>query len=132
MSSQGFDPAWALRPEGLQLVTRLVAAGRRNVVECGSGESTVAVARALRDLGGGHVHSLEHLPGWASRTRDVLASERLDRFATVIDAPLVDGWYDPAAADRLPEAGIDLLLVDGPPAGELGHERARYPALPRL
>jgi hypothetical protein len=54
--------------------------------------------------------------------------ERLDAFATVVDAPLVDAWYDPAALDGLPERGVELLIVDGPPAAR----GSRYPALPLL
>ena len=61
-----------------------------------------------------------------------LADQDLTEFATVIDAPLVDGWYDPAALGRLPKRGIDLLLVDGPPAGGPGIQASRYRALPAL
>jgi predicted O-methyltransferase YrrM len=127
-----FDPAWALRPEALELLAVLVGEGRTTVVECGSGLSTVAIARALGALGEGHVHALEHSPEWAATTREALAAERLDRFATVIEAPLRDGWYDRAALERLPASGVDLLLVDGPPANDPGIQRSRYPALPTL
>jgi predicted O-methyltransferase YrrM len=124
-----FDPAWSLRPDALRLVEELVGEGRATVVECGSGLSTVRIARALS---AGHVHALEHDPHWAATTRAALADEGLTEFATVIDAPLVDGWYDRAALERLPAEGIELLLVDGPPAGEPEIERRRYPALPML
>jgi predicted O-methyltransferase YrrM len=124
-----FDPAWALGPEGLRLVEALVAEGRNQVVECGSGLSTVTIARALRARGRGHVHALEHSPDWAATTREALGN---DAFATVVDASLVDGWYDRCALDRLPAGGVDLLLVDGPPAGRAGLEESRYPALPAL
>jgi predicted O-methyltransferase YrrM len=127
-----FDPAWSLQPEVLELVETLVADGRTTVVECGSGLSTVTIARALRDLTTGHVHALEHDSQWAATTRRALEEQGLAEFATVIDAPLVDGWYDPAALDHLPAQGIKLLLVDGPPAGEPETERSRYPALPAL
>jgi predicted O-methyltransferase YrrM len=127
-----FDPAWSLRPEALRRVEALVGEGRTQVVECGSGLSTVTIARAVRALDAGHVHALEHSPTWAATTRQALADEDLTAFATVIDAPLRDGWYDPAALDHMPEEGIDLLLVDGPPAGEPDTERSRYAALPAL
>jgi predicted O-methyltransferase YrrM len=123
-----FDPAWALRPEALELVERLVAEGRTTVVECGSGVSTVTIARCLRALGNGHVDALEHDPHWADQTRRALEDENLEAFATVVDAPLDDGWYDRAALDRLPERDIELLLVDGPPAAQ----GSRHPALPQL
>jgi predicted O-methyltransferase YrrM len=127
-----FDSAWSLRPQALEFVARLVAEGRTNVVECGSGLSTVTIARALRALNAGHVHALEHDAHWATTTRRALEGDDLADFATVIDAPLVDDWYDPAALDHLPDHGIELLLVDGPPAGEPETERSRYPALPAL
>jgi len=131
---------WALDPPGMEWVLAEVQAGRRLVVECGSGVSTVLIARTLRALGGGHVHSLEHLPEYADATRAALAADGLDAFATVHDAPLTAqgvgrsnvNWYAPAAVAGLPESGIQLLLVDGPPAGEGETEHARYPALPLL
>jgi predicted O-methyltransferase YrrM len=127
-----FDPAWALRPEALALVRELIGAGRTSVLECGSGLSTVTIARSLRTADRGHVHALEHAPEFAATTRAALAEERLDGFATLIDAPLIDGWYDRPALARLPDSGVELLLVDGPPAGEPALERSRYPALPEL
>jgi hypothetical protein len=66
-----------------------------------------------------------------------LDQEGLGSWAAVIDAPLRVhratgvGWYDPAALRALPDR-IELLLVDGPPAGEPEIERSRYPALPEL
>jgi predicted O-methyltransferase YrrM len=132
VAKTSFDPAWSLRPEALELVEALVGAGRTSAVECGSGLSTVTMARALGALGAGHVHALEHDPRWAATTRAALADEGLTAFATVIDAPLRDGWYERAALERLPGAGIELLLVDGPPANEPASERSRYPALPAL
>jgi predicted O-methyltransferase YrrM len=127
-----FDPAWALRPEALELLAELVREGRTTVVECGSGLSTVTIASELRELGEGHVHALEHSPEWAATTRAALAGEAVEEHATVIDAPLRDGWYDRAALERLPASGVDLLLVDGPPAGEPRIELSRYPALREL
>ena len=113
-------------------------AGRRRVVECGSGLSTIVIARRLRELGGGSVHSLEHDPAWAAEGRSRLAGEGLGDLAEVIEAPLAPHpaaapgclWYDRAALAALPAAGVELLLVDGPPAGEPEIERSRYPALP--
>ena len=127
-----FDSAWALRPEVVDLVVGLVAGGRTSVIECGSGLSTLAIGETLRDLDTGHVHALEHAPEYAAATRAALADGSLEHFATVVDAPLQDGWYDATALDRLPAGGVDLLLVDGPPAGDPGTERSRYRALPAL
>ena len=108
-------------------------------MECGSGVSTIALARALRKRDG-RLHSLEHDAGWAAFVAAWLEREGLTATATVVDAPLrpyplspdETGWYDTGALDRLPGSGVDLLLVDGPPAGEPGLGRSRYPALPAL
>jgi predicted O-methyltransferase YrrM len=131
--------AWSLDDAALAVVIAEIDGGRRTVVECGSGRSTVVIARFLRELGDGSVHSLEHDPAWAQLTRMRLAAEGLAAIATVIEAPLSAHplapagcrWYAPWALRELPE-GLDLLLVDGPPAGEEPIERSRYPALPAL
>ena len=115
-------------------------AGRRRVVECGSGLSTIVIARRLRELGGGSVHSLEHDPAWAAAGRSRIAGEGLGDLAEVIEAPLAPHpaaapgclWYDREALAALPAGGVELLVVDGPPAGEPEIERSRYPALVEL
>ncbi|MEU6248325.1 class I SAM-dependent methyltransferase [Glycomyces sp. NPDC047010] len=127
---------WAAGPDlARYLYLQVVEHGRTRVLECGSGSTTVVLAYALRSLGRGHVHSLEHDPRFAELTRTMLKERGLDEWATVVDAPLAEveiggapwRWYDP---DAVPASEIDLLLVDGPP-GTTGPQ-ARYPALPVL
>lgn len=130
---------WALSPAALETILELIPEGGGIVVECGSGESTIAVARLLRARGAGRLLALEHHAGWATEVRRRLDDEELGDWAEVIDAPLVAHplappgceWYEPAALERLPER-IELLLVDGPPSTDAGHGRDRYPALPAL
>ena len=132
--------AWTLRDSALAVVLSMLENGRRTVVECGSGRSTVLLARCLREYGEGSVHSLEHDPCWAAATRARLAGEDLSAWATVVDAPLephpraIDGgrWYAGRALDKLPRHGVDVLLVDGPPGNEPSIALSRYPALPAL
>jgi len=127
---------WAASPDFLALLARHALLSRpRVIVECGSGVSTVVLARACERNQCGHVWSLEHLPEMASFTREWLAEHGVGAYATVVDAPLlphtIDGldgrWYSAAG---LPNQPIDMLVVDGPPAatGRL----ARYPAGPCL
>ena len=133
---------WALEPAALAFVLELAAAGRERIVECGSGASTIALARLLRERSGGQVWALEHDPAFAALVRARLEAEGLAEKATVIEASLEPhpvaraacGWYATAALKRLPPAGVDLLLVDGPPAPADApeDERSRYPALPLL
>jgi rhodanese-related sulfurtransferase len=125
--------SWSMRPAAiLAVVTDVGIHDRRAVVECGSGNSTVFTARLLAQRGAeAHVHSLEHEAGWAQRTREALAREDLEPWATVTHAPLRDGWY---ARGAIPEIErVDLLVVDGPPGWDPVAEReipgAREPAL---
>jgi hypothetical protein len=104
-------------------------------VECGSGASTVVLARCCQLNAGGHVYSREHGEQFADETRENLKNFGLSEFATVLHAPLIDqqlggesySWYD---LSELPALSINLLVIDGPP-GFL-QPAARYPALPRL
>ena len=131
---------WALDRDGLEFVLGEVEGGRTTAIECGSGLSTVLIARLLRERGRGTVHALEHDAEWARLTRASIEAEQLGAYATVIAAPLTRTalgspnahWYDGAALVELPR-DADLLLIDGPPAAPAGEtNRARHPALPML
>jgi predicted O-methyltransferase YrrM len=135
-----FGGDYALTGDAAAVLVRQVALLRpRVVVECGSGVSTVLVAKLLKDHGGSRIYSLDHDPEWAAVTRKFLSAAGLDDHAVVLDAPLVpqiiDGrefrWYRlPAVIDRLEH--IDLLIVDGPPQSTDAGGLPRYPALPRF
>ncbi|MGH8793955.1 MAG: class I SAM-dependent methyltransferase [Stackebrandtia sp.] len=127
---------WAASPDLLRFLYDTVRGeGRSRVVECGSGVSTLIVAYALKELGGGKIVALEHLDQFAEQTRRAIADHGLSEFAEVRHAPLkdvtLDGedwpWYDTA---EIPEGPFDLIIVDGPPAGTRAH--ARFPATPVL
>jgi predicted O-methyltransferase YrrM len=131
--------AGAMTPAGLAAVcTEVTGRHRRRIVECGSGFSTLVLARLLHTHGGRLV-SLEHDQTWATRVHTNLAAQGLDDVAQVTLAPLEahplarDGlpWYTHRALRSLPPS-IDLLLVDGPPAFEPQLALSRYPALPAL
>lgn len=126
---------WAASPDFLHLLSRYVVAQRPStIVECGSGSTTVVLARCAANVGRGHVYSLEHDPDFAESTRQELNRHQLQDWATIIDAPLVNHnikkeswvWYDVKGLESISK--IDLLVIDGPPfwVGEL----ARYPAGP--
>ena len=130
--------AWSLGDPPLRSVLAAIEQGARTVAECGSGRSTVVIARRLAELNDGSVHALEHDLAWAQHTRAQLAAEGLLR-AEVISAPLepnplagdAGAWYSRAAVGALPDR-IDLLLIDGPPAGDPELRRNREPALAEL
>jgi predicted O-methyltransferase YrrM len=131
----------SLRPAGLVAVlNEIQVRARTTILECGGGVSTIFIARLLERLGDGLLTTLEHDPAWVDFLERTLARERIVHRVRLVHAPLGphplswdSDWYDEAAvAESLPDAPIELLLVDGPPAFEDGTEHARYPALPAL
>ena len=123
----------AMRASGLVHVCNLVVhRAPAQLVECGSGVSTVVLARLLAQRGTGVLTALEHDAGWATHVQESLAREGLEEVASVVHAPLDDdGWYAADGVRALP-ATIGLLLVDGPPADRPEIAQARHPALGRL
>jgi predicted O-methyltransferase YrrM len=129
---------WAVDPSFAEiLVTTLVDARPQLVVECGSGSSTIVIARCLRGMDNGYLVSLEHDENYATRTRNLLQLSGVADRCEVVSAPLKqwerDGqrmlWYG-NIPDQTLRDGIDVLVVDGPP-GKVA-PRARYPAVPIL
>ncbi|MDR8394653.1 class I SAM-dependent methyltransferase [Aliifodinibius sp. S!AR15-10] len=107
------------------------------VLECGSGTSTVLVARYLKQNKNGQIIALEHKEQFVASTSRHLCRHELDKVAEVIESPLreysMDGhsrtWYD-FDPDVYLEQNIDLLIIDGPPGNT--SPLARYPAVPLL
>lgn len=128
--------SFAVRPGTLAaLVTTIIRATPRVIVECGSGSSSVWLAAALRYLGEGHLYALEHEAKYGAQTQYYLDENGVSSFATIVPAPLEEIedsgqiWYARSAVNGLPEK-IDVLFVDGPPKA-VG-EHARAPALAEL
>lgn len=130
------DLGWELAAEDRrQLLALLERIEAPKVVELGAGPGTLALARGVagRD---GRLTSVEHDRAWVARVSEELGDAGLAEIARVFHAPLRphplaepgQPWYSQAALRGLPDR-IDLLLVDGPPAGEPGSELARAPAL---
>ncbi|MCK0116301.1 class I SAM-dependent methyltransferase [Isoptericola sp. S6320L] len=124
---------WAMEPSALLWMVEHIARQRTGlVVECGSGTSTVWLARALQETGGRLV-TFEHSEEFLAVTQAQLEAHGVADVVDLRHAPLVPtqtergefSWYD------VDTAGLDeigLLLVDGPP-GNTG-PLARYPAVP--
>lgn len=128
---------WAASPDFLleicQFSLRLKPA---LILECSSGASTLVLARSCELNGLGHVYSLEHDAGYAEQTRQRLKDQNLERWATVIDAPLVaqpevggQRWYSLEKLE-IDLKSVELLVIDGPPSDTAS--QARYPAVPLL
>lgn len=129
---------WAADPVLADRMVRLLLdRNPRQVVECGSGWSTVVMAKCLDELGEGRILALEHSKHYASQTRDLIRRHRVSDRARIAHSPIknvqIEGeawpWYG-IEPDDLVDAPIDILLVDGPP-GNLA-PRSRYPAVPML
>ena len=128
---------WAASPDFLLEVCRHALRARpQTIIECGSGASTLALARCCQLNELGHVYSLEHDAHYAAQTRIRLQEQGLDAWATVRTAPLMPQptveqrpWYSTANLS-LPAASCTLLIIDGPPGDTA--PLARYPALPLL
>jgi len=129
---------WAATPETLlALVSEIRNAPRvGTVVECGSGTSTVWIALALRQRGGGRLVSLEHDERFAAQTRRRVAELGLEDLVEVRTGALVEQsvagrtvtWFDDDILGGIDD--VSLLFVDGPP-GHLG-AGIRFPAFPKL
>jgi predicted O-methyltransferase YrrM len=131
---------WSMRFSNLhQIVVLLDELRPTQIVEFGSGLSTVMMASWLREQGRGELLSFDHDADWCERTRQHLDHCDLASFASVVHAPLemqVSGgrskqWYG-ISSRELPAQPIDLVVVDGPPAGLPHLSESRAPALDAL
>lgn len=135
----GFDRALprlrgnTVSPDFLRELAQQVGQRRpQYVVECGSGATTVVLAKALSKNGYGHVYSLDQDIDSANRTYRWLNEHGLTDWATVIYAEPIPytlngnnfTWY---ALSDLPNTAIDLMVINGPNSAT--QKCARYPAL---
>ena len=132
---------WAATPElALTIFETIKTDKPKQIVELGSGISTLICAYAMNDNDRGALFSFDHDEKYANKTRTMLSNHQIDQRITIHHAPLksqnIDGreciWYDCSNAN-CPEP-IDMLIVDGPPFET--QDKSRYPAfsyfLPKL
>ncbi len=125
---------WAGSPDFLRIVYDQVRTQKPDtVVECGSGVSSIVIARALQQNGKGVLISLDHDAVFAEQTRQNLARHGLEKWVDMrVEALAESGvagqkspWYP---LKNIPASNIDLVVVDGPP---ITHDReARFCAGP--
>ncbi len=117
--------------------------GRKHVVECGSGISTLYVASLLKQQKSDTVfHSIDHDENWINILKSQLEEYDLMDYVRFIHAPLSHCkhslnehclWYDTDKIEsEMDGKTIDLLFIDGPPANQKNRELSRYPAIPVL
>jgi predicted O-methyltransferase YrrM len=119
------------------LVQHILERRPKCIVELGSGSSTILIARTLNLLGENeatHI-AVDHEEKYLGLTRDVATLNGVSDGVEFMHCPLVRYesldklWYD-GLAGKLADCKIDLLIIDGPPAGL--QPNSRYPALPVL
>jgi predicted O-methyltransferase YrrM len=124
--------SWAIDPYLGKILAQLIHRHEPDhVLECGSGTSTVFMAKLLEKANPeGFLTALEHLPEYAQKTKKLLQDHSVETEADVLRAPLreweVDdrslSWYG-VEIDHFPDRDIDLLVVDGPPHTTGAHPR---------
>ncbi|SDE43270.1 Methyltransferase domain-containing protein [Dyadobacter soli] len=127
---------FALDPASLNMVIcDIIVNSRKNIVEIGSGISTVVIAKLLEMNGiEASFHSIDADEGWASLINQYLIDEGLTERCKLHYIPLSKSgshWYDETTIANLkPAIGtIDCLVVDGPIAYLPGTKQARHGAL---
>lgn len=115
-----FDIFWAISEDTLRILLSRLVETNGTVLECGSGRSTVEIARVLK----GHRRhiALEQSPYFWGNTLEALASA--DASCELTLGALVDDFYP---LPELKDGEVDLLFVDGP-----DHGGDRSKALPLL
>lgn len=130
---------FSLSPYALAMIMNdVIVNQRRNILEFGSGISTILTARLIRtNQLDATITSVEHDAKWIQFIKSTLAEEGLLPYVTFVEAPLLERfssqhslpWYDTNILDMHLKGQYDLVLVDGPPSTE---KLNRYPALPYL
>lgn len=131
-----YTPNWSAASDFLEIIVDHCLEYQPSLIlECGSGLSTIMLARCCQMNGKGRIISLEDGAQYVDRNRSYTERYRLDAYADIVYAPLIrisiDGvdyqWY---SMDDIPVASIDMLVIDGP-SGFI-QKNSRYPALPLL
>lgn len=124
------NTGFSAMPEYLSAIVTAAVSARGDILECGSGLSTVLLAVAARKSGV-RIWSLEHQPKWKSRVERALRNLGQGHRVRIVDAPLRQyegySWYDTRG---LP-VGLQFALVvcDGPPADTPGGRHGLLPLM---
>ncbi len=115
---------------------------RRNVLEFGSGISTVYISKLIEEYNlRAEFISVDESGEWSKTVNDIIDKNKINFKPEIINAPLKQcsyaignlEWYDEKLLGTLLAGkSFDLLIIDGPSAWKQGFELARYPALPFL
>lgn len=123
----------------LYLLNEITINNRKNIIEFGSGISTILMARLASinnlDL---NIISIDDDEEWINKMKEFLANEDLTKYVKFVFAPLRLNknnyeWYQEDAIDQsCVNHKFDLVLIDGPKAYLEGKGTIRYGALPYI
>lgn len=128
---------WAVSPDfASTIISQILENKPKVILELGSGVSTLISAYCVQQIGEGKIISIDHEVEYATKTLKALSTHGLRELVDVRSAPLSNinlenkdwPWYSMNAFDGI--QGVDLLVIDGPPASY--GSMARYPALPLI
>jgi len=137
--------SWSISPSViLHILNDIVINKRKNIIEFGSGASTLYIARLIQTLKlEVKFYSVESNEDWIQKMKKELTLYNLQDVVTLIYAPLKEApenlclkeqklWYDTEIINKALEnnKAIDLIIVDGPYGGSTPF--ARYSAIPFL
>jgi hypothetical protein len=136
---------WSISPSTLlHVMNDIVINKKKQVIEFGSGISTIYIAKLIKSLNLDiQFYSVESNQNWISELNDLLERYEIEAFVKIIYAPILNvsneytyknqkSWYDFSTIENeIRELNsIDLILVDGPSGSNTSY--ARYPAIPFL
>lgn len=108
ITEQWGNPTFQASPEFLYMCIKKARESKGDIVECGSGLSTLAMAVSTKHT----VHCLEHNPIWATHIQKEAQRYGISNI-NIIYAPIRNKWY---GVDSIPYC--DLIVCDGPPRAE--------------
>lgn len=124
-----FESSWSLGESAYQaILADLLSIGATNIVEFGSGVSTLRLSRDLRDA---NILSIEGDASFLDQTRKDLEQLGGPANVTLVHRPLRwqrhgIGWFRSYEPGGVPER-VDAVLIDGPPiATRRGREACLY------
>lgn len=118
----------------LHIINEIQINNRKNIIEFGSGISTIILAKFIKDNNlNTKIVSIEDNKGWYDYIKSELIKYDLDEIVSLNYIPLLEEegitcWYNKKNVSEIVlNKKFDLILVDGP-SGGLG-KKARKPAL---
>lgn len=125
------------------MINDIVINNRKNIVEFGSGISTILIARLIKiNQLNAMIYSIDDNEDWLTLIDQMLRKENLSSFVKLIHAPLerMDSlekinkyalpWYSTKILNtNLQNVKIDMVFIDGPMAYSSDIQYSRYPAL---